>query len=351
MSKFLSQKSSGFFDRSDRLNDLLELGDPLARLDSVIDWTCFEPVLARLPVATPKGPGGRPAYAPLFMFKVLVIQSLFNLSDRQIQFQVTDRISFKNFLGMTDADKAPDEKTVWAFRESLKRASIAEELFNAFNELLESKGLFPKKGQIIDATFVEVKRQRNTREENEMIKKGETPAEWDQTPSKARQKDTDARWTRKNDQRFFGYKNHVKVDSDSKLIVQYAVTDAAVHDSQLLERLVRPGDPTTYADSAYSGKPSLEIFSQKGVDFKPMERAWRNRPLKKKQQKANQKKSRTRVRIEHVFGLMTMCMHRSWNRCVGKFRNETAIAMTNLVYNMIRFEQIERLDLKTWKCA
>ena len=339
------------FDKMARLDDLHEMGDPLARLDTVVDWAVFAPILSCLPKAEPKGPGGRPSFEPGLMFKVLVIQNLYGLSDHQTEFQITDRMSFKHFLGLSDADKAPDEKTIWAFREALNCAGLFESLFAAFGRALESMGMIARKGQMIDASFVEVPRQHNSREENALIQSGGTPESWEEEPAKARQKDTDARWTRKHGRRYFGYKNHVKVDSKSKLITSYAVTDAAVHDSQVLETLVKPGDPTTYADSAYAGEPSRVMMEERGVAFKPIERPWRNRPLNGKQKITNRARSRTRVRVEHVFATMVMSMRAAWNRCVGRARNAAAIALTNLVYNMVRFEQIERLGLKRWRTA
>ena len=352
MPKHIKAKVQGtLFDKVARLDELHEMGDPLARLDTVVDWTVFAPILSRLPKADPKGPGGRPSFEPGLMFKVLVIQSLYGLSDHQAEFQITDRMSFKRFLGLSDADKAPDEKTIWAFREALNRAGLFESLFTAFGRALESMGMIARKGQMIDASFVEVPRQRNSREENGLIQRGENPAGWEQMPAKAHQKDTDARWTRKHGRRYFGYKNHVKVDSRSKLITSYTVTDAAVHDSQALESLVEPGDPITFADSAYDGEPSRAMMEERGVEFKPIERAWRNRALNGKQKRSNRARSRTRVRVEHVFATMVMSMRAAWNRCVGRARNTAAIALTNLVYNMVRFEQIERLGLKRWRTA
>lgn len=352
MPRYIKAKVQGtLFDKMARLDELHEMGDPLARLDTVIDWAVFAPILSRLPKAEPKGPGGRPSFEPGLMFKVLVIQSLYGLSDHQAEFQITDRMSFKRFLGLSDADRAPDEKTIWAFREALNRAGLFDSLFAAFGRALESMGMIARKGQMIDASFVEVPRQRNSREENAVIRQGERPEHWEGQPAKARQKDTEARWTRKHGRRYFGYKNHVKVDSKSKLITAFAVTDAAAHDSRVLGALVKPGDPTTYADSAYAGEPSRAVMEERGVEFKPIERPWRNTPLNGRQKRTNRARSRARARVEHVFATMVMSMRAAWNRCVGRARNAAAIALTNLVYNMVRFEQIERLGLKRWRTA
>lgn len=348
MRSYIEPKQRGLFDTSERLGELHKMGDPLARLDAVIDWCVFEPIMRLIPKAEPKGPGGRPGFVPLLMFKVLVIGHLYNLSDAQLEFQITDRHSFKRFLGITDADKSPDEKTIWAFRETLVTNDLLNRAFDVFRKVLEKRGLYAHKGQMIDATFVDVPRQRNSREDNAKIKEGSKPDGWDEKPEMARQKDLDARWTKKNDEKHYGYKNHVKVDSKSKLINKFTVTDASVHDSQALDELLTKGDPTTYVDSAYTGPACEAAFERKRVKGKVIERAYRNKPLTARQRKSNRAKSRIRVRVEHVFGTMCMCMRAAWNRCIGMNRNHGAVAMTNLVYNMIRFEQIERLELKTW---
>jgi transposase, IS5 family len=351
MSKYLPPNESGLFDKAVRLEELHAMGDPLARLDEVVDWTLFDAVFERIPRAEPKGLGGRPAFAPLMMFKALVIQNLYQLGDAQLEFQVTDRLSFKRFLGLTDADKSPDEKTFWAFRETLTRNELIEPLFALFHAALEARGMFARKGQMVDATFVEVARQRNSREDNATIKAGGVPEGWEDQPQKARQKDVDARWTKKNGERYYGYKNHVKVDSRSKLIEDFTVTAASVHDSNALEALIAEGDPVTYVDSAYTGERCEKIFAERKVQAKPIARAYRNKPLNGSQQRNNRARSKIRVRVEHVFATMRMCMRSAWNRCIGMTRNRATIAMTNLVYNMVRFEQIERLGLKNWRVA
>ena len=116
--------------------------------------------------------------------------------------------------------------------------------------------MFARKGQMVDATFAEVPRQRNSREDNATIKAGEVPAQWQDQPEKARQKEVDARGTRQNDERHYGCKNHGKVASRSKLIElteDFTVTAASIHDSQVLEELIAEGDPRTSADRADPG--------------------------------------------------------------------------------------------------
>ena len=228
------------------------------------------------------------------------------------------------------------------------KAGVMEELFSRFSLQLDRQGIVTRKGTIVDATFVEAPRQHNTREENRQIKEGETPEDWEKTENvhKLRQKDTDARWTVKNKERHFGYKDHVKVDAESKLITGYSVTDASVHDSQAIIGLVDEKDKVLYADSAYSGKPIAEALP-KGTDNQIHEKGYRNNPLSEEQKAENKRKSRVRVRIEHVFGFMTGTLHGITVRSIGMARAKFNVGLTNLVYNLCRYEILSR----TWVVA
>ena len=261
--QYVQPVAPGLFDTPRRLAQLQQMGDPLAALNAVMDWTIFVPVLARIPRAEPKAPGGRPAYLPLTLFKILVLQSLYGLSDEQAQFQILDRRSFQHFLGLTEADPVPDQNTIREFREKLTRAELFSELFAAFNARLTQQGFITQKGQIIDAAFVEVPRQRNRREENAAIQRGEVPAGWEADAKRLAHKDLDARWTKKHQQTYYGYKDHIVADWESKLIVRAEVTAANAHDRQALDPLTRAGDPPTWADSAYAGAPCAAIFAAK----------------------------------------------------------------------------------------
>jgi transposase, IS5 family len=192
-----------------------------------------------------RGAGGRPPYDSLMMFKVLILQRYYNLSDAQTQFQILDRLIFMRFLGLQLSDRVPDGKTVWLLRQRLTGCGAVEELFAVILRSLEAAGLVGNEGRIVDASFVEVPRQRNNRGDNARIKAGGMPDGWESKPKMRAQKDLDARWTKKNNLLVYGYTNHGKVDAKSKLITKYLVTDASVHDSQalggLLERKRMPG--------------------------------------------------------------------------------------------------------------
>jgi IS5 family transposase len=276
------------------------------------------------------------------MFKILILQRYYNLSDDQTEYQILDRLSFMRFLNINMADDVPDSKTIWLFRETITEAGIIENLFERFKSVLEDKGLIGHEGKIIDASFVEVPRQRNSREENKVLKEGGLPEGWDDNQNKLEQKDMDAKWTKKNGVNYFGYKNHVKSDNKSKLIEKYKVTDASVHDSQVVEELLEQTDENNelYADSAYSGEPIEEILEDHKVENKVHEKGARNKPLTDLQKKNNKEKSRIRARVEHIFGFVENSMNGSYIQSVGIVRAAGIIGLMNLTYNMFRYTQL-----------
>ncbi len=318
------------FAEDNRLTKLSRLGDQLEKLNRVINWGIFEGLLRSAFTKEAKGAGGRPPFNYVMMFKILILQRLYNISDDQAEFQINDRMSFMRFLGLGLGETVPDAKTVWHFRNELTNAGIIEELFALFTRELETQGIVTHKGTIVDATFVDAPKQRNTREENKRVKSGEVPEDWNE--NKRRQKDTDARWTKKNNEVHFGYKDHVKVDAESKIITDYAVTSANVHDSQVFTKLIDDTDVTVYADSAYVGQDVPEE-----VHAEICEKGYRNHPLTEEQKARNREKSKVRCRIEHVFGYMTGSMRGITFRGVGKPRADFNIGLTNLVYNMCRY--------------
>ena len=216
-------------------------------------------------------------------------------------------------------------------------------LFCMFDTMLESEGLITHKGTIIDATFVDAPRQRNSRDDNKTIKSGNIPEEWKKPENAAKlaQKDTDAKWTKKGNETHFGYKDHVKCDAESKLITNYSVTDAAVHDSQRCTDLLEKSDKVFYADSAYSSNDIARNLPE-GCENQICEKGTRNHPLTDEQKESNRKKSKVRCRIEHIFGFMTNSMHGITIRSIGIFRAWFNIGLTNLIYNFCRYEFLKR---------
>jgi IS5 family transposase len=341
----------GFFDIAERTAKLTQMGDPLVGLNSQINWEAFRADLNRVHQKDRKSNAGAKPIDAVLMFKLLVLQQLHNLSDDRIEYQIRDRLSFMRFLGLQLEDRVPDAKTVWLFRERLKELNLVEVLFTGFHEQLAAQGYVARAGQMIDATFVEVPRQRNGREENAQIKAGETPADWQAESAKPmlRQKDVDARWTKKNNENYYGYKNHINADQDHKLVQSYQVTDAAVHDSRVFGVLLDQAEDedgkkrALYADSAYRSLEKEEKLAADNIPSQICEKGSRNHPLTDEQKASNKIKSKVRARVEPVFGAQAQ-MGGHVVRTIGLLRAQVKIGMMNLVYNMVRLGQLIRRD-------
>ena len=334
-----------FFDEADRLAKLTKLKDPLEALKLHIDFEIFRPQLDAVFNKDRKSAAGRKAYDVVLMFKILILQRLYNLSDEQAEFQINDRHSFQRFLGLHLGSAVPDFSTVWLFREALTVAEVIKPLFDTYGAILEKQGVVTKTGTIVDASFVEVPRQRNTREENKLLKQGQTPPAWENQPHKLSQKDLDARWTKKNAETFYGYKNHIRADADSAIITDYKVTDAAVHDSQPLPDLIGPQnkDENLFADSAYKSAKTDAQLAELGVTNYIHEKGVRNRPLNNLQKEFNRLKSQVRCRIEHIFGCVENSMGGPELQYIGLPRVRTGIGLSNLAYNLLRHVQLIKL--------
>jgi IS5 family transposase len=329
----------GFFDLDNRYAQLSKLNDPLEELNRVIDWNLFADLLAETTTKPRKSEAGRKPYDRVMLFKMLVLQRMNNLSDDRLEYQVRDRLSFMRFLGLDLAGVVPDAKTMWVFREELKENHLMDRLFARFDECLRELEVELKSGQIIDATYVSVPKQRNTREENKMIKEDAVPIEWGQNPHKLAQKDIDARWTKKNNESFYGDKDHVNMDRDTKLITTGEVTSAQIHDSQVLEEVLQSpevGGADIYADSAYRSTTQEESLVTSNYTSQIHEKGTRNHPLTEAQKSSNKEKSRVRARVEHVFGSMTNELGGITIRTIGYGRAKVQIGLLNLVYNIKR---------------
>ena len=246
-------------------------GDPLVKLAGLIDFEVFRPRLAAALKRSDGSKGGRPPYDPVLMFKILVLQTLYTLSDDATEFQIRDRLSFMRFLELGFEDPVPDAKTIWLFREQLTRAGAVAELFAAFDGWLKGQGL-PRHVR------PDHRRLHHRRPAPAQHRRGEGGAEggpdpgaaWKANPAKLAQKDRDARWTLKRAKArsakadgtkakveiaipVFGYKNHVSIDRAHGFIRRFAVTDAAAHDGARLAAVLDKTNTASdvWADTAY----------------------------------------------------------------------------------------------------
>ena len=336
---------AGLFDYEFQLNEIKKHKPPLQKLNEIIDWELFrKPIEEALTKDDKKSNAGRKPYDKLLMFKILILQRYYNLSDEQTEFQIKDRLSFLDFLGLQIGDNVPDEKTIWLFKEQLKEKNLAKTLFDIFTAKLVSNGVVAKEGTLVDASFIKVPKQRNKRDENSDIKKGAVPLEFGKSKNKLSQKDCDARWVTKYKTKEFGYKDHISVDQKTKVITNYTVTPSSTHDSQAIKDLINEDDNALYADSAYKSKEIEDYLKENNVKSKIINRAYRNKSLSNKQHKQNPKHSKTRVRVEHVFGTLKTSMNNALSlKAIGLQRIKSLTGLLNLTYNLLRYEQLARL--------
>ena len=161
----------GLFDYQKQLTLLEKAGDPLIGLNQMIDWEQFRSLIEQAREKPRKSPAGAKGYDSILLFKILILQSLYNLSDEAMEYQILDRYSFSRFLGIRQGAKVPDATTIFRFRDELAKANIIEILFTKFDQFLQANGFRAQKGQIVDASILRVPTQRNTREE---IKEGKS---------------------------------------------------------------------------------------------------------------------------------------------------------------------------------
>ena len=224
---------------------------------------------------------------------------------------------------------------------------MIEKLFSYLDKQLDKDGIIVHKGKLVDASIIEVPIQRNSRDENKQLKQGEVPEDWSE--NKLRQKDLDAQWVTHNGKNYFGYKNHIKADSRTKLITDYKATTANIHDSEMLDELLdkkEDGGQSVYADSAYRSEALEEVCRKKNIESFIHEKGYRNKPLTKRQQQRNKTKSKIRARVEHIFGFMTNTMNEMYLRYRNFVRNKAGIGLMNLTYNLFRLVQLN-VELKS----
>ena len=224
------------------------------------------------------------------MFRALLLGAMHGLSDHQLQFMLLDRTSFKEFAGLKSIDQVPDQKTLWKYRDQLSKSGCMDELFGMFKDQLWARGYELTSGQIVDSSIVSVAVQRNSREENTKIKGGAVPEDWETKPNKLRQKDVEARWTRKGVKNYYGYKNHISAERQTKFIAHWCVTAASTHDSKMLMEVLsddEQGDRQVWADSAYRSEVAIQELTALGYKPRINHKGTRSKSLNARQKQVN----------------------------------------------------------------
>jgi transposase, IS5 family len=243
----------------------------LEEIKSYIDFEIFR---KSLEMTFEKNNYGPSRYDVVLMFKILIIQQWYELSDPEVEEQISDRISFRKFLGLSLIDKIPDETTICLFRNHIINTSIYEWLFETLNDELDKRHVMVKKGAIIDATFIEAPKGKR---------------------SNGKKTDPDAKFGKKG----HGYSLHVNMDIESKLIREVDCTDASVHDSQ--PDMLIGDEKAVFEDKAYFNDEKKKEMRENGTYCGTLDKAKRNHPLSNSQKKRNCQKSKVRSAVEHSF--------------------------------------------------
>ena len=319
-----SVRSLGSFEVEARYKRVSRLGDRLEELSALVDWAAFRSLLKR--VHAPVVGAGRPAYDCVLLFKMVVLQGWYGLSDEQLEYQVADRFSFQKFLGFPET--IPDYTTVWQFREAVTKAGVEQELLDKLNRQLDAKGLRVKKGVIQDATVITA--DPGKKRIAELKNKADEGKGVSYTPNQLSHMDLDASNTCKNGQYKFGYKAHVKCDADHQLIKTVAVTTASVHDSQV--HLEKKGDKAIWRDKAYFG----EKLQCNDVKDCTSHKATRGHPLTERQRKKNKLFSKIRCLGERPFAVIKQVFHAGHVYVKTLERVTTQVFMRCIGYNIYR---------------
>lgn len=280
----------------------------LAEIKDYLDFEMFRSLLEGI---FPEKQYGPRRYDFVMMWKIVMLQKWFALSDPEAEEQIADRISFRQFLGLSLNDDIPDETTICLFRQHLEQSEVYEWLFELLNRELMERRVKVKTGTMVDATFVTA------------------PNGKDKDGNKV---DTDADWGHKG----HGYSVHVNVGSKDKLIEDIEMTSARPHDSQHLDDVLTGDETELWADSAYRSEEREKQLAEEGCKSHILEKAHRNKPLTQAQEDSNREKSKVRSRVEHTFGQWKE--HQGFRRVryVGLSKNRCDAFLHGIAFNLKR---------------
>ena len=294
-----------------------ERRDHLWEISGLLDWTPFEGLLKHIHAAAK----GESSYPPLTMFKVLLVQRWYGLSDPAMEEALYDRLSFRRFCGLSLEDETPDHTTIWRFREALAMGELFAALLTELNRQLDRHGVLLRTGTLIDASIVRSAARRPSMQE-----------------AKISPTDPDARFGANNERgRFsFGYKMHIAADAGSNLVRAVEVTAANVQEVTLATRLVRGDEAAVFADRGYDARTLHEHLTARGIGDGIMRRGLRYKPLDAAGIERNHELSLIRRPVEAIFGTLERSYRFDRMRYFNLLRNRLAVALACFAYNLKR---------------
>ena len=306
----------------------------------LIDWSRIERII-RKKYKKFFNAVGSPAYPSLVMFKILLLQNWYDLSDPKTEEALMDRISFVQFIGLSLASDVPDHSTICRFRNEMLELGLYDKLFHEINRQLEEKGILIRKGAIVDATVVESARRPRRVVESESVPEdrnedddpdGGTPTEVSYSD------DLDAKWLKKNNQYHYGYKAHLSVDTEHGFVLGGHVTGANVSDMHQLEKAVDASGLSEgaeiMADKGYACKENREKLEVRKLNDKIMKKAARNRPLTEDEKSWNRLISKTRYKVEQTIGLLKSHLGFTRMRYLGTNKGQMEFYLKSMALNL-----------------
>jgi len=294
-------------------------GGSLDRLGGLVKWYRFEKLMGHL--RDEAGPG-RPGYPVLVLFKALLVQSLYGLSDRELEEALDDRLSFRRFVGLSFEEPVPDHTVLNRFRNVLASEGLLAKLFGELDRQLETAGVVLKRGTMLDATLIEAI----------SAPPGDRRAA----------KDPDAAFTRRQGKggSTYGYKAHVGVDEGSGIIRSVITTAANVNDTTPADGLVRGDEKAVWGDAAYHTHARERALKQKGVKARLMRRANKHHALSDRMKRYNRLISRRRAQVETTFATWKNRMGLTRIRYVGLAKASAQVLMAAMAFNLRRWARL-----------
>lgn len=301
--------------------------EELDDINTLINWQRIEAMLSHIHNKVK----GERAWPPLMMFKALLLQSWYGLSDPALEKQMARDLLFRRFVDLSISESVPDHSTFWRFRKTLEKKDLLNDLLDEINNQLAEKGLLVRTGEvsIIDASVIEANQNRPKKNKHGNNTQDPEAAYNVKQGSDGKRKTT------------YGFKVHANVDEDG-FIKTYAYTAGNTHDSQVFEELLTGHEKSIYADSAYKSQKHDELLSSKGIRNRVLERAYRNKPLTDEQKRFNRRSSGVRCTVERVFGVLKLHYGMGKARYLGLCRNQTRFGLMSLAHNLKRGASINR---------
>jgi IS5 family transposase len=295
--------------------------DKLSEISALLNWSPFEGLLS--PIHSSQR--GELAYPPLAMFKVLLLQRWYELSDPEMEEALADRLSFRAFAGFSLEDPVPDHSTIWRFREQLAKRRLTAPLLAELNRQLDGHGVLLKQGTLIDATIVQAQARRPR-----------------MTEAKTSAVDPDARFGTNNERRryHFGYKLHAAVDGGSGLVRAVRVTPANVQEIDLASELVQGDESAVYADRGYDAKRLHDHLARAGIADGVMRRGRKGQALSPEQIERNHMLSLRRRPVEKLFGTLKRSYRMARVPYFNLNRNTVALTVACFAYNLRRLHAL-----------